>query len=183
MGLFDVFKKKEEPKLNYDPLDVKVTDLQKNFVFEYDLKSWVVKEVYDYDWGNNFITREYKVDSGDETAYLSVDEDDEIYLYLMKKVNIRAIDEDLPEQIVKQEVPPKKLTYDGKTFFKGNEHPGYFHNTDDTTNEWSEFILWDYYDESEKFIISIEQWGEREFEAAYGKVLREHEISNIIPAH
>ena len=69
MGIFDLFKKKEKaPK--YDVTNLKVTDLDQGFIFDYDMKSWVVKEVYEYDWGSNNFSHEYKVDSGDEVAFL-----------------------------------------------------------------------------------------------------------------
>ncbi|MEO1099612.1 MAG: hypothetical protein AAFX57_17950, partial [Bacteroidota bacterium] len=58
MGLFDFFKKKEkEPE--YDVTNLKVSDLDHGFILEYDLKTWEVKEVYEYDWGNNNFSQEY----------------------------------------------------------------------------------------------------------------------------
>ena len=44
MGLFNFLKKKNKP--TYDVTNMKVTDLDKDFVFEYNLKNWVVKEVF-----------------------------------------------------------------------------------------------------------------------------------------
>lgn len=181
MGLFDRFKKKEEP--SYDPTNMSVRDLDKGFVFEYDMKTWVVNEVYEYDWGNNFFTREYKIDNGEEQLFLSIEEDDELEISISKKIKIRAIDEDLPEQIVNTERPPKKLHYDGKTFLLENESPGFFHDMANSDKDaWDEFISWSYYDDSEKFILCIEQWEEREFESSYGVFVEDYEISNIIPA-
>ncbi|MFO7863967.1 MAG: hypothetical protein R6U85_08220 [Salinivirgaceae bacterium] len=49
MGLFDLFKSK---KSDYDVTNMKITDLKKGFVFEYDLKTWLVDEEYKYDWGD-----------------------------------------------------------------------------------------------------------------------------------
>ncbi len=179
MGLFDIFKKKE--KLDYDPLNVKITDLQKGFILEYDLKTWIVSEVYKYDWGDNFFTSEFKVDCENDSLFIHLEQDDELEITLSKKVKIRSIDEDLPEHIIKNEHPPKKLTYNGKQYFKDKESPGYFKNITMNTG-WTEFISWDYYSEDEKEIITIEQWGEREFEASIGRVAKEFEFSNILPA-
>ena len=61
--MFNLFKKKQEP--TYDVTDLKITDLDVGFIFDYDLKSWVVREKYEYDWGGNNFSHEYKVDSGD----------------------------------------------------------------------------------------------------------------------
>lgn len=179
MGLFDFFKKKEKP--SYDPTNIKITDLQKGFVVEYDLKTWVVKEAYEYDWGDNYFTREYKLDSGDDVIYLHVEYDDELYLSVTKKIKLLSIDEDLPEQIEKNERPPKKILYKNKTFYLDEESPGYFKDLSDPAKDWVELISWDYYDEEDKEIINIEQWGDREFDAAYGQVIKEYEISNILP--
>ena len=179
MGLFDFFKKKGGS--HYDPTNIKISDLQEGFVLEYDLKTWVVKEVYEYDWGDSYFTREYKLDSGDEVVYLHSEYDDELFLTVTKKVKILSIDEDLPDHIVEHERPPKKITYNGKIFYMDSESPGYFKNLSDQSKDWIEMISWDYYDDEDKEVINIEQWGEREFDAAYGKVVKEFEFSNILP--
>ncbi|MEA3444208.1 MAG: DUF4178 domain-containing protein [Bacteroidota bacterium] len=180
MGLFDRFKKKEKP--DYDPTNLSVRDFDKGFVFEYDMQNWIVKEAYKYDWGSNSFSKEYKIDNGQEQLFLSVDDGDELEITISKKVKVRLIDEDLPEYIVDHERPPKKLHYKGKTFYQENESPGYFHDMSNSDKDaWDEFIAWDYYDEDEKLVICIEQWEEREFEASYGKVVEEYEISNILP--
>ncbi len=179
MGLFDIFKKKEER--HYDPNNIKITDLRKGFFVDYDMKTWQVTAEYEYDWGSNFFTYEYKLDSGDESVFLTVAEDDELEMFVCKKVNVRAIDEDLPEFIEKNEFPPKKLTYKGVTYFKDSENAGYFRDLSTKDDEGAEFISWDYFDESQKLVLSIEQWGEREFDAAYGKMAKEFEFSNFVP--
>ncbi|RLD43759.1 MAG: DUF4178 domain-containing protein, partial [Bacteroidetes bacterium] len=38
-----------------------------------------------------------------------------------------------------------------------------------------------YYDEKEELYICIEQWDEKEFEASAGIIIKEFEISNILP--
>ena len=43
------------------------------------------------------------------------------------------------------------------------------------------FISWDYYDAEEKLVACVEQWGEREFEASSGKVVKDFEITSILP--
>lgn len=184
MGISDFFSnmfgKKDEP--DYDPLNVKITDLKKGFIFEYDMKTWEVKEEYEYDWGNNNFTREFKIDCGDDHAYLHIEEDDDLILTLMRKVKIRSIDEDLPEEIINNQTPPKKLFYQGKIYFRENENPGYFKDVSNPSEEgWAEFISWDYFDETGQKVINVEQWGEREFEASIGTIVKEFEISNILP--
>ena len=180
MGLFDFFKKKEV-KPAYDVTNLRVTDLNKGFIFEYDLKSWVVNSVFEYDWGNNYFSKEYKVSDGNEERFLSVDDDDGIFLTFTKKVKIRSISEDLPEVILKNDSPPKKLEYQGTTFYYDGEEIGSFRDLSDKSGNEAKFISWEYYDDDDKFTIVIEQWGDEDFEASFGSVLKEFEISNIIP--
>lgn len=180
MGIFDFFKKKKTA--DYDPLNMLVTDLKTGFLLDYDMKTWEVVESYEYDWGNNFFTREFKIQSSDAIRFLQVENDDELSLVLFEKVKIRSVNEDLPEYIEENEYPPKTLTYKGIKFLKEEESPGYFRNMDEKNSEWTELIAWDYYDDNDEYALSIEQWGQREFEAAFGKVIQPFEISNIIPA-
>lgn len=180
MGLFDLFGKKKES--SYDATNIKITDIDKNFIFEYDLKTWQVLEVYIYDWGNNDFSKEYKVSDGNETLFLSVEEDDELEICLSEKLKIRALDDDIPEYIERNEKPPRRINYKGKSFLLDDESPGYFKNADDDDNAWAEFIVWDYYDENDEYTISIEQWDANSFEASFGKIIKDFEISNIIPA-
>lgn len=179
MGLFDFFKKKKTP--DYDPNNIKITQLRKGFVLEYDLKSWEVISEFEYDWGGNFFSKEYKLDSGDQVIYLSVSEDDELELNVTDKIRLRSIDEDLSEYISRHEEPPSKVVYQGKTFYKDSESDGYFRDTADEKTDWARVISWDYYDESEKEVLFIEQWGEKEYDASFGKVAKEFEFSNILP--
>jgi len=179
MGLFDIFRKKEKP--DYDPTNITVKDLKKGFIFEYDLKTWVVREAYAYDWGDNYFTKEYKIDCGDEEAYLHIDDNEDIFITLTKKVRLRTLDEDLPEKIIEKQRPPKKIQYKDITYYRDSENPGYFNATPDNDKNWTEMISWDYYDEEGKNVVNVEQWGERDFEAAIGQVVKDYEISNIIP--
>ncbi len=181
MGIFDWLFKKQTPQPDYDPLNIKITDLKKGFVFDYDMKSWIIRQVFEYDWGNNYFTREYKVDSGDDVAFLSVEVEDEYTITFTRKVKPRQIDEDLPEYIIEHNYPPKKLFYKNKKFFRESETPGYFRDLGKPGSRLMEVISWEYYDADQKEVIFVEQWGEREFDAAYGKVLKEFEISNILP--
>ena len=178
MGLFDRFKKN---KSAYDVTDMQVTDLDKGFVFEYDLKSWEVQEVYKYDWGDHFFSYEYKISSGSETRFLSVEDDDELFVVLSQKSNIRKIGEDLPE-LLADEKNPKKIEFDNQPFFLEEEAPGYFCNETKSKDNWVELISWTYINENEDQVVTLEQWGEKEFEASFGKIIKPFEISNILPA-
>lgn len=181
MGLFDGLFGKKEKKEEVDPLDIKLTQMKKGYILDYDLSSWEVKEVYNYDWGDHFFSREFKIFNGKDTRYLHVEEDDELELELSQKVKPTTIDPDLPDYIAQHGHPPKKINFKGVNYFLESESPGYF-NEEGKADQWAEFITWNYYDEEEVNTLSIEQWGDREFDASVGKVLKAFEISNIIPA-
>ena len=74
--MFNLFKKK--PEVKYDVTNLSVKDLDLGFIFDYDIKSWVVEEVYEYDWGNNNFAKGFKVNSGDEVAFLGVEDDGDV---------------------------------------------------------------------------------------------------------
>ncbi|MGB3618277.1 MAG: DUF4178 domain-containing protein [Catalinimonas sp.] len=180
MGLFDAFKKKK-PEPDYDPTNLRLQDLRRGFVVEYDLKNWQVSGEYEYDWGNNFFTREFQLDSGDDRCYLHVEEDDELVLTVSRKIGVRALGQDIPEYARKHEHPPERLVYEGVTYFLDEENYGYYRDTAAAGDNWSELVSWSYYDESEKRTLTIEQWGDRDFEASVGEVVPPYAFSNLLP--
>lgn len=180
MGLFDKLKKKKDP--HYDSTNIRVNDLDVGYVFDYDLSTWEVKAVYDYDWGSNHFTAEYKISDGSKTLFLSVEEDDELEISISKKIKLGMLGEAVVEDVMEKQKPPTKIEYDGRIYFLEKEAPGYFNDPAKGTEEWDELIAWEYEDEPGEHILNIEQWGEREFEASAGKVINDYEITNILPA-
>lgn len=181
MGIVDfLFKKKQTEEPKYDVTDIKLKDLDIGFVFEYDMKTWIVESIYDYDWGNGYYSKEYKVNNGEEVRFLSVEEDDVLYIVMYEKAKVRLIKEDLPEYILENDKPPKTLDYKDIKFYYEEESIGSFKDSANP-GEDSRFISWDYYDEEDKFTLSIEQWDEEEFDASFGVILKEYQVYNILP--
>ncbi|RKE00165.1 DUF4178 domain-containing protein [Marinifilum flexuosum] len=178
MGLADFFKRKKQP--SYDSTNIRVTDLDVGFVFEYDLESWEVQACFEYDWGDNFFTQEFKIFNGTKTRFLSVEDDDELYLSVSEKIKTRQLGADVHESLLGNQKAPASFEYDGRKYFMDKESPG-FYNDVAKGDEWVEFISWDYEDETGEYIVCIEQWDEQEFEASAGKRIKEFEISNILP--
>lgn len=179
--MFNLFKKKKEPE--YDVTNLSVNDLDTGFVFDYDMKSWVVEETYEYDWGNNNFSKEYKVNSGDDVAFLSVEDDGELNLSLVKAIKIRAIEEDLLEEIVKNKKAPKQIHFQKELYYLENDAAGYFRDCTKKTEDWEEFMSWEYFNEEENKIVSITQWDDHNIDAAAGVVIEPHQLSEIIPGH
>lgn len=178
---FGFFKKNKEKKeaLHYDPANITVMDIRKGWVFEYDLKTWEVTEEYEYDWGNNHFTYEFKCVSSDDVIYLAPEEDDALICYVMRKISFGKLDEAVERSIIDKQTAPRKVELDGITFFKESERPGYYRSIDD--EDWSEFVVWDYLDDSGKSALSIEQWGDTLFESAVGLIENARAFSNILP--
>lgn len=177
----DLFSRKDKKEESIDPLNIKLTELKKGYILDYDLSSWEVKEVYNYDWGDEFFTKEYKIFNGKDSRYLHVEDDDELELIIAEKIKPTTIDPDLPEHINNHGRPPKKIHYKGSEYRLESTSPGFF-NEEGKKEQWVEHISWTYYDTDEVKTINIEQWGEFEFEASIGKVVEAYEISNIVPS-
>ncbi|MEH0156335.1 DUF4178 domain-containing protein [Limibacter armeniacum] len=176
-GFFKKNKKEEEP--HYDPTNIKVTDIRKGFVLDYDLKTWEVQDEYEYDWGDNNFSYEFKLVSADDVVFLSVEEDDFVECTVTRKLNFNKLDEEIEEAILSKGKPPRQIIYNGTVFYRDGEHAGYFRNIKDTS--FQPFVSWEYYDDSEKQVLVIEQWGDEDFEASIGKVESESDFSNILP--
>lgn len=171
----DKFGKKAAPNVN-----LTVRDLEMGFIFDYDLRTWEIIEVYTYDWGDEEFSREYRITDGTEARYMSIEEDDGLFLVIGDKVSAHKVVDDLIERVQKKGHPPNKIEYEGIKFYFDEESAGFFHKSGQPEDQWTEMIAWDYYDEDEKYNLTIEQWDEKSFEASVGKVEEEHRISNIL---
>ena len=179
--MLNFFKKKKEPE--YDVTNLKITDLDVGFFFDYDMKSWTVREKYEYDWGDNNFSHEYKIDSGDDVAFLSVEDDGNLNLAIFRPIKIRKIDEDVTDEIVKNEKAPRQIHYQGEQYFLDSDSAGYYRDCAKKNEDWEELISFEYLNEDEDKIISITQWDEETFEASAGITLEPYQISNLIPGN
>ncbi len=179
MGLADFFKKKKEP--TYDITNIQVQDLDVGFVFDYNMEPWTVEAIYEYDWGDECFTREFRVNNGTERRFLSLDDDDgELTLALMQKVKVRSIKSFLPELLVEEQKPPKEIEYNGVLYYLEEEASGYF-NDMAKGDHWEEFCSWSFEDKEGKQLLCIEQWDTKEFEASVGVKVHDFEITNLLP--
>lgn len=180
--MFDWFKnrkKKQEP--DYDVTNLSLRDLNYGFIFDYDMKSWVVKEVYEYDWGNHNFSKEYKIDSGDQVGYLSIADEDELVISLTNSVKLSQFDEDIMSEVQEHKKPPRQLHMGGEKYTMEEDSAGYFRDCIKETEDWEEFVNWDYYNTDGDKIVSVTQWDDYNVKAHAGIVLKEYQISNIIP--
>tara|TARA_Y100000031_G_scaffold115179_1_gene127487 strand:+ start:267 stop:806 length:540 start_codon:yes stop_codon:yes gene_type:complete len=173
-----IFGKKKEEEI--DPLkDLVLSNLKAGYLVDYDMKTWTVTAHNKCEWGEGDYSDEWELQSGDEVFYLERGKDDEVEWTLTKKIPISEVGKEIPDYVNKHEDTPKEITYQGKKYHLEDCSGGRFYK--DRKDFYDEFLSWDYEDESEEYILTIEQWSETSFEAALGKYVEEYQFTNILP--
>ena len=176
MGLFDFFKKKEEKEIK----DLNIKNLSKGCIVDYEMKSWIVKDVTEYDWGNNMFTFEYILTDEINTLFLHVNDDATLKLDISSPIGLLKLDRNLKSSIVEKDTPIKEITYEGEEYILTDEFLGHCKSTDDGDEDWSKFINWVYHTKNEDKYISVNRWGETDIDAATGKYVKEFMFSNLL---
>lgn len=172
------FKKKDAP--TPDPItDLVLSNLQVGCFVDYDMKTWEVKACHYYDWGSGDLSFEWQLTSHDETLFLEREPDDEDYWSVSQKIPISRLMLGLRDQIRANDSPPDTLEFEGTIYYLEETGAGHFHKNREESS--IEILKWDYMDESEKKLLSIEQWGEDDFEAFTGKPVEEYQFTDILP--
>jgi len=176
--LKDKFSKKEEK--SYDDItDLTVKNLDVGFIFDYETETWQVtaKNRYETDEGEYF---EMEIKSSSDVCFLEPGDEDLHTWLITKKIPIGKIGGNVRAHIKKEQDPPDTITYDGVEYYLDASTDGHFFK--DCEGEGDPFISWNFLDDSEKKQITIEQWGETEFEASTGLEVEEFRFMNILPA-
>ncbi len=177
MSLKDLFRKKDDDE--FDPIaDLVLSKLKIGYMLDYDLKTWEVTDAYHYDYGEGCITQEWELSSGREILYLGRSEDDEVTWKSYKKLPIGAIDGDVRKHIIENDDPPNQIVCKDKTYYLDESGSGRMHKEGQKPTE---FVYWDFIDEEDESFVTIEQWGETEFESSSGIYVEEYEFTNILP--
>lgn len=181
MGLGDFFKKKFGSRQT-DPVDpvsgLTLKRMKTGYYVDYDMKSWEVVSTNRYDWGEGDITHEWQIESHDETLFLELEPDDEDYWTISRKRMFRELDTTVRKAITDSDEPPDSITFEGKNFFL-DETGGALFFKDNAPGR--EVFKWDYTDDSGNYFLTIEQWGEADYELSVGKKAEEYQFSNILP--
>lgn len=176
---FNFFFKKKEEGDEFDPLrDLVLSKLRVGYMVDYDLKTWKVTAYNKYNIDGR-TTDEWELTSGRERFYLEREEDDEIYWSLSKKLPIGAIDGEIKQYIMKNDDPPDQITCKEKKYYMDSSGAGFMY--EGGLGSGIEFIFWDFIDSDGKNFVTIEQWGESEFDAYEGNGVEEYQFSNILP--
>ncbi len=179
MGLFDMFKDKKEDD-GFDPLqDLELAKLKVGYYLDYDLKTWEVTAYNRYDFGDGYYKDEWELSTGSEKFYLERMEDDDVEWTLSKKMPIGKIEGNITRHIIENDDPPSQITVNGKSYYLDESGPAYM--LPNGKGPRREMVFWDFIDDDDESFVTIEQWGEKEFEAAEGFYVEEYEFSNILP--
>ena len=182
MGFFDkLFGKEEEKKEENFASDMTLRDLKNGAILDYDGKSWKVIDHYQYNWGNNFDTNEFALDSGDDKVFLHIEDDSGLKCMVSRETKIKLVDANLKDAIIKTGTPLANITFEGTSYKLENEFESARFRKFGASG-WSEFSGWEYYDETDKYCISINRYDKMEFEAYYGEVVAEYHFTNILPS-
>jgi hypothetical protein len=172
-----LFGKKSKEEI--DPLhDLTLSALKVGYMLDYDLKTWEVRSYHTYNFDGDLV-EEWELDSGDDQCYLERAKDDKVEWAMTRKLPFSDLGEGIPEHIRQHEDPPKEVIYQDTRFSLEEGGAGYYYRDAKGTGE--EMIYWDYIDASGERSLSIEQWGEDEFEASVGHSVQEYQFTNILP--
>ncbi|WP_156360691.1 DUF4178 domain-containing protein [Dethiosulfatarculus sandiegensis] len=182
MGFFDIFKGGDK-KTDQGP-DVTggltLAKLQPGWMVDYDLKTWEVKAHHTYDWSEGDLTHEWQLVSGDAIIYLELEHDDVDDWSLNSLIDFSRLGQGVKTAIQQTGDPPKTIVLDGVTYYMEEMAGGSF--LKNTQGPGQNLLRWSYEDDDGEKYLTIEQWGEDEFQAYLGFFVEEYQFTDILPA-
>jgi hypothetical protein len=175
MGFFDFFKKEEK-----EIKELNITNLDIGGILDYDLKSWIIEDKTEYDWGNNQFTFEYTINAGDESIYLHVTEGANIKIDISSEIKVSQLGLNFKETIIEKDAPINKIAFEDEHYTLSDEFMGHCKSINDGDDEWSEFVNWVFVNPDETKFISVNRWGETDIDAVKGFYIKEFELSNFL---
>jgi len=170
--------KEESPSL--DPFaDLVLEKLKPGYLVDYDGRTWEVTANHSYDMGDGTVSEEWELRADGDTRYLNRGEADGAYWTFTRKVPLGLIVENLRAHIERNGDPPQTISYEG-TLFSMDTYGGakFLRNRQAPPQP---FLYWDYRSEGGREILTVEQWGDIEFEARVGRLVEEYQFINILP--
>lgn len=171
------FKKKDKEP-DYDPTNITLSDLKPGYVLDYDLKTWQVTAHHYYDYEGDRVD-EWELACGDDIVYLEGAEDDGMIWILSHKIRLSDIDSNIRSHMRNNDDPPDTIVCKGTTYQGESSAVGRYYKNGQGAGD--EFLVWDYLDKTEKRTLSIEQWGDDEYEASIGDIVEDYQFTNILP--
>jgi hypothetical protein len=179
-AVFESLKKLFKKETEIDPLaDLVLEKLRVGYFVDYDMNTFRVTAHNRYDFGEGYEADEWELTSSSEKCYLERSEDDEVEWSLSKKLPIGAIEGNVRQHVIDHDDPPDQVVCKGERYYLDESGSGQLVSAE--TGEKQGFIYWDFLHEDGERFLTIEQWGETEFEASLGTEVEEYQFSNILP--
>lgn len=170
--------KEEEPSI--DPFaDLVLPKLAPGFLVDYDGRTFEVVARHHHDTGDGYRTDDWELRCEGAMHYLNRIEADGVLWTLTRKIPLGMIDERLKSQIQQHGDPLESIDFEGTTFFMQSYGGAQFYR--DGRGPAQPFLYWDYEDELRERVLTIEQWGDIQFEAYVGQYVEEYQFIHILP--
>ncbi len=154
-------------------------DIRKGSTLNYELKNWKAIGEYNYRWPDGRFSREFKLVCASSIRYLEIeDQEEDFRIRVSRKVGRNNEISRVLEAINKNNTLPKSIHYSGKNLNLKEATTGEYRDRSGYS-AWERFEVWDYYDSTQKHMLSIERWEEEGFKAYFGKVEQKTAFSNI----
>ena len=178
MGIFDFFKKKK-PAEELPTGDLVLDDLKVGYLVDFDMQTWEVTGYSYYDWGDGDISQEWQLKSAGDLIYLEKEVDDETLWSTSRKISFGSLGAAVRDHLLETGDPPEEIAYQAVTYYLEEQGGGHYYKNGQGPGQ--EFLQWSYEDENGQRFLTIEQWGEEEFEAAAGEPVEAYQFENILP--
>ena len=180
MGLKDWFSKKKKPEV--DPLhELSLEHLKPGYFVDFDLKTWEVTGYNVYEWEESAENREWQLRASDDMVYLELEVDDDRYWSINRKIPFLKLGAEVKQHLQEEQDPPDEIVYNGVNYYLEEMAGGYFREGEEGVRR--EMLRWSYEDDSGSHFLTIEQWGEGDFEASQGEAVQEYQFTNILPGN
>lgn len=157
-------------------------DLLPGDLLDHDLATWKVLAVNRHDY-KDFQTREWQLESPRGLRYLELEEDDEPFWTWSEAIPFASLGKAWTDRVRAalrtNGDPPDAVERDGVVYHLDSDGGGHFFK--DCLGQGQPFLFWDYVDDSGERFLTLEQWGEDEFEASLGRRVKEWEFTNLLP--
>jgi len=175
MGFFDFFKKKHK-----DRSFIGINDLLPGDMVDYDMKTWEVKAKHKYDYEGEIIF-EWQLRTSDDNIFLEIDDEESNSLIISRKIPNSYISQSVFNEISSTDDAPEEIEVETKKYFLEEISSGYFF--ENSSGEEEPFIAYNYTSENGESFVTIEQWGERNFEVCRGENVYEYQFTNFLPGN
>lgn len=159
--------------------ELTLLDIRKGSTLDYELKNWKTIGEYNYRWADGRFSREFKLSNASTIYYLEIEDQEENFnIRITKKIRRNSEIDRVIGAIRKGQTPPESIHYNGRDFKLTESTTGEYRDRQGYEG-WESFDIWDYFDASGLFILSIERWEGDDFEIYHGHTEKKSSFSNI----